>query len=577
MFSSLLELGKNREVTQEVKLPIKKLKNTKGDLCFVIFDNDNKQVRVERYRLYKGAEDDLAYIGNAGPQKDQVELTSNNMKYVIGFDRKDKTSPSEKYLKKKFAIQVVADKLRGTELGEILGRVLNWYKPDPIKYAELKQYKDCALYSVKVMDQGRELTVAKDPKYRELLSKVGDTVDGVCQLCGSQGVLKNPNYTDGSILKIFITDKKGFLPNHSKDNVILAHAICPSCKRSLELGCNFVQQDLVATLGKLNAYIIPDLPKEGLTQFLDLYKPSKEGFLLKHLEDVRKAERDVQETAESLGVEPRLTIVFGKRDRAKFRVWRVIPEVNYMRLIEVVKAFGKAAAIMQVKENPSFNDLYSILPVRETRNGVDPRYFLDFMESLIQDYPLDPGLVYRVFLESIRCKRYNTCENSKTKKHSLRNIVLLQETFIYSMKILGIMGEEIDKQEEVNKDRTPQGVADSLGLRGGKKGLYLLGYLTAQVGKEQAKKGDEKKAILDKIDFEGMDYDDVITFANRLVESLRDYKVFHYNEGVLGEAMRLIAEDRNSLANPQENVFLILLGYSYSTKQIFENSKQVVS
>ncbi|BBD73352.1 hypothetical protein HS1genome_1741 [Sulfodiicoccus acidiphilus] len=571
MFAALREIGRLGSEESHEKLPIKELKDNEGSLCYVVFDDDSKTVSLERVELYEDVERDLAFMGNYGGQKDQLGVTTNQFKYVLGFDEEGKAVKREK----KFALQVISQRLKGTELGNIVDSVLSWYTPDPDKFKDVfekvRNSKDCKLYTVKILHNGREVILAKEKEYRSLLSASGETVEGTCQICGSNQVLENPDYPNGSILKIFITDKKGFLPHLFEDNVTLAHSVCPSCRSLLVLGSNYVEQRLVSSMGAINAYIIPDLPPRGLEQFLKLYEPSLEGFLLKSLEDVRNAEKEVDDAARDLSVEPRLTILFGKRQQAKFKVWRVIPEVSYLRLIAVVKTFNRSASLLRFSWSPSFKDLYASLPVRETRDGVDPRYFLDFFEAIVLDYPLDPSFVYKAFTESLRCRRYETCENRETMRRSLEDLVLLQHIFIYSMGLLGLMSVSSALPRESDRSRAGE-IAESMGLKGGRKGLYLLGYLTAQVGKEQAKKEDKRKAILDRIDFEGMDYEDVKVYANRLAESLRDYNVLQYNEAELGEALRLIEEDSGSLRNPQENVFLILLGYSYTTKQILEST-----
>lgn len=122
----------------------------------------------------------------------------------------------------------------------------------------------------------------------------------------------------------------------------------------------------------------------------------------------------------------------------------------------------------------------------------------------------------------------------------------------------------------------PISYAKNLGLNEGLIGVFLLGVLTAYVGTAQYKKGDEKKAILNKIDFEGMDTNDIIVYSNRLFESLKNYKLLNsYVERLFYDATSRIVSGNKDLSDPQQNVFYLLLGYSYQTYQAINNKIEV--
>jgi CRISPR-associated protein Csh1 len=94
-----------------------------------------------------------------------------------------------------------------------------------------------------------------------------------------------------------------------------------------------------------------------------------------------------------------------------------------------------------------------------------------------------------------------------------------------------------------------------------------LGYLVGEVGKAQYDKGDEKKSILNKIDFNGMKVEKVITLSNQILKSLRDYRLLNAsNERIYYYAIKLLNKRLNELrVNPVENAFYLLSGYAFST------------
>ncbi|MEJ2769809.1 TM1802 family CRISPR-associated protein [Stygiolobus sp. CP8521M] len=570
MFNSILRIGEllNKEGGSDYKLPIEKVKSKDAELCFVVFDIGKKKVYMDKQKLVEGDEEKYAYIGNAKIRKPQDRLTTDSLKYIIGRDENGERVPNNK-----FSLKVVADKLENSKTGKLLKEVLEWYTPE----TEIEGLDwDCDLYTVRVVTkEGETIDLATLEDYRRSLVEAKGVVKGKCQFCGTEGVLPNPDYTGGSLLKVFITDKKGFLSDFGE--VLYSHSVCPSCRNKLELGRSYIEQNLTARVGKLNVYIVPDIPGKAEKTFLDMFKANKEGYILEGLREVERGEREALEIMEFEGVEVRLDLVFGQKEQNKFRLWRVIPEVGVPRLVEIMKLAGKGKRLVSGNnkiplQDISFQTLYGVLPVRDSGRGIEPKVFLDFLDALLLGNKLDQSYVYGSFVSVAKCVRYGTCENSLTR-FTLEDLPLYQEIFIYVMKEIGIMGEKTEQQKETNLD-TPLGYADSLGLKGGLKGLFLLGVLTAYVGKEQYNKGDEKKAILNRIDYEGMDIDDVVAFANRLHESLRDYRQLNsVTESLFAEALDLIKRNPNDLWDTQSNVFHILLGYSYQTKMFIQHAK----
>jgi CRISPR-associated protein Csh1 len=117
--------------------------------------------------------------------------------------------------------------------------------------------------------------------------------------------------------------------------------------------------------------------------------------------------------------------------------------------------------------------------------------------------------------------------------------------------------------EGVDKDIAD--FCDELGYSDWQTGLFLLGVLIGKIGVEQFKKGDKKKSILDKIDFDGMSPEKVKWLANVVLEGLRNYRILEFNETIYAQAKKLIDKNIDRLKNPLDNTFYVLSGYAYST------------
>lgn len=98
-----------------------------------------------------------------------------------------------------------------------------------------------------------------------------------------------------------------------------------------------------------------------------------------------------------------------------------------------------------------------------------------------------------------------------------------------------------------------------------KKGLFLLGYLIGEIGKQQEVKEIKNKPILNKLNFQGMGKEKLIRLSNDVLEKLKQYKLLDFNENIYSASHLMIEENLEnwSLTN-QENVFYILSGFAFS-------------
>jgi CRISPR-associated protein Csh1 len=106
------------------------------------------------------------------------------------------------------------------------------------------------------------------------------------------------------------------------------------------------------------------------------------------------------------------------------------------------------------------------------------------------------------------------------------------------------------------------------------KALFLLGLLVGKIGIEQRKRGDEKKAVLNKINFEGMPAERVKLLSVHVLEGLRNYRALDSRSEAIYAYMKMMM-DRNleALQNPIDNVFYILSGYAYATLQAITSGR----
>jgi CRISPR-associated protein TM1802 (cas_TM1802). len=200
---------------------------------------------------------------------------------------------------------------------------------------------------------------------------------------------------------------------------------------------------------------------------------------------------------------------------------------------------------------------------------------------MVDSIPIKKDNLLREFLSMLKCIRYASCEaRYDNAPHNLDDFTLVQTTliqvgFIKLLYELGLM-ETVKVSSALSNsiDKDIVRFMEYTQLTDKQKALFLLGVLIAEIGRAQYKKGDHKKSILDKINFEGMPREKVMALANRIVQSLRNYNILVNNEGVYSEMMKLLTYVIKDLNDPVENTYYILAGYSYQTNKILIGGNQ---
>ena len=114
---------------------------------------------------------------------------------------------------------------------------------------------------------------------------------------------------------------------------------------------------------------------------------------------------------------------------------------------------------------------------------------------------------------------------------------------------------------------------DSMGYGEEESALFLLGYLVGAVGNAQYKRmGQDRKPILNKLNFGGVDRSKIIRLCDEVFGKLVQEKIRLYNETTFAECKKLLDKNiKNWKLNKYENLFYILSGYSFKTESAMIN------
>ncbi|MEM3162585.1 MAG: type I-B CRISPR-associated protein Cas8b/Csh1 [Candidatus Bathyarchaeia archaeon] len=616
MFGALKEIGEAVLSTGQSEFKIERIKSKNGEvlLAKIIFNLDSGKLECDcNFRCTEETAKNYLWIGNAIGQKPQMVLTTDNPKYLL-----DSSKPG------KWAIGQIIRAFDGKLSDPDVVKLLSTLKEIESEFfAKKKSYIEdldkilgeekewIALYTACVKKDGVTIDLVRESGYRKILfyvHYVSESDDypimrGVCHVCGEEKeVLTNPSYPEGTILCVYNLDKAGFMPSLSRspEAIMKAHTVCVDCKRKLFLGLGYVEQKLAAFIGestkqrgRLTVFLIPKVLGAKLTyETLDIIaQKMKEAYrgvnAYKSLKDVEKLTEDLMRLDITYGPCSTylLNILFGYRESSHFHFQHLIQDVPVMRLIELSNVMSKtsnevAALFMERadgnKWSIGFEDIFSILPLSVRRGRVvDWKPLVGLFEAMLNgtSYPKSNIISNAVLYAKIH--RYGTFGGYNLRQPSrnegearLCQGILKYNMLLKILKEAGVirMGLESTISPLEVPDKEIEDFFAKMNYIEWQKALFLLGVLVGKIGIEQYKRGDNKKAVLNKINFEGMSAEKVKLLANHVLEGLRNYRVLDDRNETIYACMKAML-DRNleSLRNPIDNVFYILSGYAYAT------------
>lgn len=530
-----------------------------------------------------------------------MRLTTNNLEYLLNPERKYKWGIGsilryieERNLLSDKEIEGLYQHLR--DLREIFFANNENLTPNFEKVCDKKgiSSKEITLCTISVKRDGKIIDLAKEPGYRKILYHViryektpkYPLKRGKCHICGREDeVLINPDYPKGTFLGIYVIDKISFLSGVSKSekSLLRTHSVCFDCKEKLVLGMNFINKHLSVRIGDLNAWIVPTLLGEKVKWNILVCKnafevaKSHDGF-----EKIREIEEGLDKIFGKLGFSPYIiNIIFGRSQQSQFIFQGLIKDVPLTRFIEVGKASEKLAKQMDKHFLTGgehwflgFEKISRIFPLTKISGEVKGKSLIELFNAMLigayypKEHLLEKALLYVRIHRFGNYGGYNVKEvNRERREEEICRGLLLYNLLLNLLIELGVIdaGRWRERLTLEGVDNDIIEFCSEQRYSDWQIGLFLLGVLIGKIGIEQFKKGDRKKSILDKIDFDGMSPEKVKWLANVVLEGLRNYRILEYNEVIYAQAKKMIDKNMNHLKNPLDNTFYVLSGYAYST------------
>lgn len=105
-----------------------------------------------------------------------------------------------------------------------------------------------------------------------------------------------------------------------------------------------------------------------------------------------------------------------------------------------------------------------------------------------------------------------------------------------------------------------------IGYDSSQKALFYLGRVLNSVAYAQVNKGHDSRPVLNKVNYNGMNWKAVMRFSIDLQEKVNQYNL-HFNFKNLEAFTLNFPIEKNWKITPEEAVFFILSGYSFPSKK----------
>lgn len=422
------------------------------------------------------------------------------------------------------------------------------------------------IITLKIKEDGDAKYVGEYDVFKEILSKFSykesyalSHYDGVCSVCGEKKkvVLGNIN-----VYKFYTTDKTGFIAGgFRRENSWKNFPVCPECKTYLEEGKRYISQNLTFNFSGIKYQLIPKfllgkemMPEEVLQMFTNQDKVISLKKETKQL--IANDEDEILYCLKDLGDFLTLNFLFiesGGSTSAE-KILALVEDVLPSRLKDIFNAKGSVDEILG--GNFSFGTIRSFFRKSEEakRNNDLDRYFLDIVNRVFKNRPIDEGFLYQFLMRRIRdvFVKINSESGSSKLYFSIKDGMMVVQ---FLAKLSLIKMEDVAMEERIFDDFFRK--FESTFGTPLKRCLFLLGALTQiLLNKQLEDRGSApfmknlKELKMSESDFKGL--------LPKVQSKLVEYNKFRFAERRLAEEISyyfLLAGDNWKMNTSEMNFY----------------------
>lgn len=413
------------------------------------------------------------------------------------------------------------------------------------------------------------------------------------KLCYASGTLKKDveglNLSSRfSLNKMFVEETKNYASNFDKNRFNLNYQISKENQIKLDFASKFLLKEngLRIKIANVDHVIIPQFSEnDDLDIDLAINEIRIKSDLLFNFQKASLFIKNMEDETSSIYW---LNFLAYESDGNFFKSTENIKDVSSYHFKKIVKIFSEVHSEFKAykfidwenitKEfgelnHFNFHSAYSLIPIRKDKEKKNKA--LALFKTIFENRPVNKQILFKYFCELMLCHyygRYNSYTNiPKSSKDyfskTTHDSVFKYFAFIQILNKLKLIDmNEVTNQtsdEKANKyDLAIQDFFQKMQLNQHQKAMFYLGRMLNAV--EYIQKG-KKKTVIEKVNFNGMDRDDIKRLRNSLIEKAKQYSSINkviFVDSKFGELFDYNNWNNNHL-DPHETVFFLLTGYSF--------------
>ena len=225
----------------------------------------------------------------------------------------------------------------------------------------------------------------------------------------------------------------------------------------------------------------------------------------------------------------------------------------------------------RIRSNFNFNSIFKIIPIRKDKEKKNKA--LSLFKTILENRKVKLEILYDYFTELILCHWYQRYGSYTNVAHysseyfylGVRDCVYRYLAFIQFLKKLKLIDMEESRDTHAGTGNQYEEAEQNFFIemdmlnRKDQQAMFYLGRMLNRV--EYLQKG-KNKTVIQKVNFNGMDKDDIIRLRNGLLEKAKQYNAVSnivFSDKKFGSNFDI----NHWNMNPKEAVFHLLTGYSF--------------
>lgn len=395
-----------------------------------------------------------------------------------------------------------------------------------------------------------------------------------------------------SLNKMFVTETKNYANAFDKNAFSRNYQLGIEAQVHLDLASNYLLQNHKIKIAGIDHVIVPEfLSQDSIDLEIALDKIGISSELLFHSNPLA----ELDEVVKNIELETNsifwLNFFAFDSDGNFFKTTGQIKDVSRFYFQEVLEEFVEVNWLMREMTQAvdweatnraygqtlsfNFRSAYQLIPVRKDKEKKNKA--LALFKSILENRALEPKILYEYFCELIQCHfygRYTAYKNVHDYSNAgnrnrddyfiwaCRDSVFKYLAFIQVLKCLNLINMETKNESTSSNtsiDERVEQFFEKMGYEDNQKAMFHLGRMLNAVTYIQR---DKKKTALEKVNFSGMDRDNIVRLRVSLMEKAKQYGevgkvIFH--DARFGEVFNF----ESWSMPPQEAVFFLLSGYSF--------------